>query len=304
MGLVYSRVHRVLDRVENRGSSADVSALLSEQAEIDGAILSNSYAAVRFVIWLIPVLGFIETVGGISFAIAQFPELFKAGADSLQEHLGSVTGNLGVAFETTFLALIKIAVIMFVLFAVQKRGNELLNTFDEFCLDNLLGKVRGGGVAKEETGPFADLARLLSRHVERMEEKFEKAAKNVVSHLVDSERKRWAAMTESLKTVSAEHVEAVRSSFRSAGETLQTVCSQQEESVRGACEAMSAKSTQLAQELQAWEPKFSQGIVQNEAVAQTVDRLGRCIDEDLVPALREIQKRRHMQVRIVDEVEE
>ena len=56
--LVIRRFHRILHCVENKGGSADVAALLSEQSEIDRAILNSSFSAIRFIVWLIPILGF------------------------------------------------------------------------------------------------------------------------------------------------------------------------------------------------------------------------------------------------------
>jgi methyl-accepting chemotaxis protein len=283
----------------------------------------------KFIAWLIPVLGFIGTVGGISFAIAKFPELFQAGAGSLQDNIGPVTGNLGVAFETTLMALVEIAIIIFFLYAVQKRGNELLNAFDEFCLDHLLGKVRGAGIA-EDAGPFSDLARVLSDHVEHMEEKFEKAVGRVVEKMVENENERWTSFTESFRAVAKEHQEAVHSS----------------------CEWMTRESSRLAEELKAWDNKFRACIEEMvrdigeiekqrldnlnsavgrieellksarelEALQQTLqanlaaiaetgdvrkamDRLNEST-EQLRPVLADLQKKRRMQVRIVDEVEE
>ena len=328
-GLVFGRVARVLNRVETRGSAGDVAALLSEQAEIDRAVFSQSFATVRFIAWLIPVLGFIGTVGGISFAIARFPDLFAAGADSLKDNIGPVTGNLGVAFETTLLALIQIAVILFVLYAVNKRGNELLNAFDEFCLDQLLGKVRGAGIA-EDTGPFSDLTRVLSEHVERMEAKFEKGLERITTQLVENESERWKSFTDSFKAITTEH----------------------EASIRKTCELMSSEAEKLAGELKNWEPQFrasmedmvrSFGDMEKErldALTSAVGRIEKLIktsDElralqqtlqanleavatagdmqkavkqlnesvgQLHPVLAELQKRRRMQVRIMDEIEE
>jgi len=108
IGLVFHRVRRVLHRVQNNGSSNDVATLLSEQAEIDRAILTSSNATVGFVAWLIPVLGFVGTVMGISWAISAFPAMFENAANNDDGFLGPITANLGVAFETTLLALIQV----------------------------------------------------------------------------------------------------------------------------------------------------------------------------------------------------
>lgn len=235
-GLVIGRVRRVLHRVENKGQSSDVAALLSEQAEIDRAILSNSFASIRFIAWLIPILGFIGTIYGISSAIAGFPALFEAASGEMGDLLTPITKNLGIAFETTLLALIKVAVVQFVVFAVQKRGSQLLNASDEFCLDSLLGKVPHAGLIDEEDLPTSlrHFARILLHHVETMEERFEHAVQSVVDQLVENEQERWNSFTETFRAVAGEH------------ETL----------VRQTCQSIKEKTEILSGEMRDFEPKL------------------------------------------------
>ena len=364
-GLVVSRVSRVLRRVQNKGSAADVAALISEQAEIDRAILSNSYASVRFIVWLIPIMGFIGTVLGISLAIAGFPELFRSGSDTLGDQLGPITTNLGVAFDTTLLALIKVAVVMFVLFTVQKRGNELLNTFDEFCLDRLLGAVRGEGVPKEAEmpEPYRDLVHILSGHVERMEEKFEQAAGQVVDRIVEQEQQRWQSFTDTFREIGRDHQNAVAGICQTLVEKTETVSaelrnfepsfrtciqemvgqlreteSQRAQEVAGALSAAGTQASNAmlqagqdnAQSLSQVADEFQRGVsgleqvlhtseelqslqqtlnanlqalTQTGRIQESVDRMNETLGQ-LAPVLRDLQKRRRMRVRIVEESEE
>ena len=235
-GLVISRVRRVLHRVENKGGSSDVAALLSEQAEIDRAILNNSFAAIRFIVWLIPILGFIGTIYGISSAIAEFPALFQQASENVGDQLGPITASLGVAFETTLLALIKVAIVQFVVFAVQKRGSQLLNASDEFCLDSLLGKVPHAGMIDEEDLPqsLRQFARILLHHVETMEETFEQAVQQVVDRLVENEQQRWGSFTDAFRAAAGEH----------------------EALVRATCQSITEKAEILSGELRDFEPRL------------------------------------------------
>lgn len=235
-GLVISRVRRVLHRVENKGGASDVAALLSEQAAIDRAILSNSFAAIRFIAWLIPILGFIGTIYGISSAIAGFPALFQQASENVGDQLGPITTSLGVAFETTLLALIKVAIVQFVVFAIQKRGSQLLNASDEFCLDNLLGKVPHAGMIDEEDLPqsLRQFARILLHHVETMEETFEHAVGQVVDRLVENEQQRWGTFTDTFRAVAGEH----------------------EAHVRATCQSITDKAEVLSGELAEFEPRL------------------------------------------------
>ncbi|MCH7725929.1 MAG: MotA/TolQ/ExbB proton channel family protein [Planctomycetes bacterium] len=309
-GLVFSRVRRVLQRVMNKGSTSDVAALLSEQAEIDRAILSNSYATVKFIGWLIPVLGFIGTVSGISFAIADFDVLFQQNAantdtaqvqtdnvegeaepqsstdDNRGDALAPVTRNLGIAFDTTLLALIQVAVVFLVMFSVQRRGNEILNSFDEFCLDSLLGNIRGHGIPEEELPePYRDLLNLLSGYMEDLEHTFEGAVQRVVDRLVENEQVRWNSFSETFREVASEH-----------HKTIQTTC-----------ESLAQRSSELSEGLRQWEPQFRESLtelvsdikeIETQRVQQIGDKLGETSNRmseshaELIHQIREVEKQR------------
>jgi biopolymer transport protein ExbB/TolQ len=364
-GLLISRVRRVLHRVENKGKSSDVAALLSEQAEIDRAILSNSFSAIRFIVWLIPILGFIGTIYGISAAIAEFPALFDRASENVDNQLGSITKYLGVAFETTLLALIEVAIVQFVVFAVQKRGSQLLNASDEFCLDNLLGKVPHSGLIDEDDLPTSlrHFARILLHHVETMEERFELAVRQVVDKLVENERHRWSSFTDSFRSVAGEHEALIRQtcdSIKDKSEVLTGELRDFEPRLRAAlhdvtkelkeiesqhiqqvaialtdagdrtsqslvqagqdnASALQTASEELrrgmkdiedllktSDELQTMQQTLHSNLAaltQMDQVRTTLQDMSECTQR-LIPVLRELQKRRRMQVRIEDEFEE
>ena len=87
----------------------------------------------RYIVWLLPTLGFIGTIVGIVFAlnavggydIPQSPEL-----------MAELTGRLGVAFYTTLLALL-----VFALHVIQVREETALNQSGQYCLDNLVNRL-------------------------------------------------------------------------------------------------------------------------------------------------------------------
>ncbi|MCA9099769.1 MAG: MotA/TolQ/ExbB proton channel family protein [Planctomycetales bacterium] len=89
------------------------------------------YGLVRTIAWAIPIVGFLGTVIGITLAIANL------SPQSLDESLSNVTGGLGVAFDTTALALSLSIVLMFTLFVVERRESQLLAEVDRGAADEL-----------------------------------------------------------------------------------------------------------------------------------------------------------------------
>ena len=109
--------------------------LLSDRNEL-------KFSFIRYVGWLLPTIGFIGTVIGISLAlvVAAEPPLEMDG-ESMRVWMSLLTGELGFAFDTTLLALAQSAVIVFIRSQVQTHADQTLIECEEYCLDNLINKL-------------------------------------------------------------------------------------------------------------------------------------------------------------------
>ncbi len=97
---------------------------------------------IRYVSWLLPTIGFIGTVVGISLALVVAAEPpMEMNSVSMREWMSALTGELGYAFDTTLLALAQSAVIVFFQSKVQAKGEQTLIDCEEYCLDNLINKL-------------------------------------------------------------------------------------------------------------------------------------------------------------------
>lgn len=119
-------------------SLSQSNALLNSSLELFQHELELRYNLLRYLVWLIPTLGFIGTVIGIAFALD-----YAASVDNPQDPtlLAEITGRLGVAFYTTLLALLQSAALVFVLHLVQGREEMALNQVGQYCLDNLINRL-------------------------------------------------------------------------------------------------------------------------------------------------------------------
>jgi methyl-accepting chemotaxis protein len=166
-------MQRIKDGIKN---NTEVLNMLRDQADIDSMIISAKNAPVKFFIWLIPVLGFIGTVLGVSAAIVGFSDIIQAGTDfsSVKGSLGGVSINLGVAFDTTLLALIKTAVLMFAYSSLQKQEQSFLISMDEFSVDDLIKKVVPDikQADRTETGQLTHAVEQLTEKITTWDPKF------------------------------------------------------------------------------------------------------------------------------------
>lgn len=141
--VLVKRVKRALTRFLSAGSSAEVDAVIQEQSGIDFNRMDATFSTAKFLIWVIPVVGFIGTVYGISMAIGNFSTIIANAAnfESVKGNLGGVTNNLAIAFETTYIALLQSIVIMFSMSSLQKTEENFLTDVEEYCLENLVNKI-------------------------------------------------------------------------------------------------------------------------------------------------------------------
>lgn len=96
------------------------------------------YGMLRYITWLIPSLGFIGTVMGIGYALAYAGDSNRIEDPNL---LSELTGRLAVAFNTTLLALILAAIILFLQSIAQSREERALNRAGQYCLDNFINRL-------------------------------------------------------------------------------------------------------------------------------------------------------------------
>jgi biopolymer transport protein ExbB/TolQ len=96
--------------------------------------VESSYSMLQYIAWAIPSVGFIGTVWGIGIAIGN--------AGFAADDLKMVTQPLGVAFDTTLIALLESLVLMFFMYNMQHKEENLLNSIDLFCQEKFIINLR------------------------------------------------------------------------------------------------------------------------------------------------------------------
>lgn len=108
-----------LQRFATTGSIQAVSDTIKENCEVESDRLDSEMSMVRYIAWAIPSIGFIGTVRGIGDALGQ---AYKA----VEGDISGVTASLGVAFNSTFVALVLSIIIMFCLHQLQLSQERLV----------------------------------------------------------------------------------------------------------------------------------------------------------------------------------
>jgi biopolymer transport protein ExbB/TolQ len=110
----------------------------SEVVESECAALANKNEAensmVRYLIWAVPSIGFIGTVRGIGEALSRADE-------ALAGNISGMTSSLGVAFNSTLVALVISIVLMFLLHQLQRLQDNLIVSVNDYLQQRVLDRL-------------------------------------------------------------------------------------------------------------------------------------------------------------------
>lgn len=108
-------------------------SVLNSSLDLLSHRLDLNYSLTRYIVWVIPTVGFIGTVVGIAAALGFVnPEHMD---------LGQVTASLSIAFNTTIIALVQSAFLVLLQHIVQTGEERALNRAGDYCLRNLINRL-------------------------------------------------------------------------------------------------------------------------------------------------------------------
>jgi biopolymer transport protein ExbB/TolQ len=124
-----------LHRFQSTHSIQDVSTAVHTLCESESDRLESELSMVRYIAWAIPSIGFIGTVRGIGEALAQAHR-------AVEGDIAGVTQSLGVAFNSTFIALVLSIFLMFALHQLQLHQERLVFDTETYCDQHLVSHLR------------------------------------------------------------------------------------------------------------------------------------------------------------------
>ena len=152
--LVGKRLLRLLGVWRNTGSSFQLERSADSDVELYELSMSSSFSLPKVLLWAIPLMGFIGTVIGMSQAVGSFDAVLSNAdnVDGLKNGLVKVTGGLGTAFDTTYLALVISVILAFPLSVLEKQEDRLLNQIDGVVREAVmaLSPIGNGEIGSDE----------------------------------------------------------------------------------------------------------------------------------------------------------
>jgi biopolymer transport protein ExbB/TolQ len=150
-----------------------------ESSGLDQEQMAGRFTLTRYILYLLPVIGFIGTVEGISRALMNISRVLPMvkNLDGFLTNLTSVTAALQIAFDSTLLALFLSAALMLVQTLVYRRSEDLLARVDRWLVENVLPQVGSDD-------PMAGrLVAMLGSHLDEMGNKLSRVLEPAVRAL-------------------------------------------------------------------------------------------------------------------------
>jgi chemotaxis protein MotA len=124
-------IKKACTKFRSNNSSEAAFMIVESQSRINREKTESRQSGIRYMLWAIPSIGFIGTILGISQSLS------IAATAPIEE----ITSALGVAFDTTLLALLLSLILMYAFHDLQEKTETLHQDIEEFVVENLINKI-------------------------------------------------------------------------------------------------------------------------------------------------------------------
>ena len=122
-------------RYAGTGSVQNLSDAIESSVEALGVRQEAENSMIRYLIWAIPSIGFIGTVRGIGNALSLADK-------ALAGDIAGMTNSLGVAFNSTLVALLISIFLMFLFHQLQRLQDGQIVDIQSYCNQYLLARIK------------------------------------------------------------------------------------------------------------------------------------------------------------------
>lgn len=128
-------IETAIDELKTHANFKDATTAAHTHCDLHLEVLDSKLNVPKYILWAIPSVGFLGTVRGIGQALARADE-------AVAGDISGVASSLGVAFNSTFVALFLSLLLMFVSYILQGREERLVAGFKGFVSVDLMPRLR------------------------------------------------------------------------------------------------------------------------------------------------------------------
>lgn len=124
-----------IERFRATRNVQDVSNAARDVCDSEGERMESELSIIRYIAWAIPSVGFIGTVRGIGDALGQAHR-------AVEGDITGVTSSLGVAFNSTFIALVISIILMFFIHQLQLMQERLVLDCERYIDNRMIRRLK------------------------------------------------------------------------------------------------------------------------------------------------------------------
>lgn len=232
--LLSPRMYNTLECFKTTRNMSEVREVTRDMNDADFVRMDLRYSLVRLFVWAIPILGFIGTVIGIGGAVGGFAKFLSAAQDieEIRDALSKVSDGLGVAFDTTLVALCLSLLVMGVMSIVEQAETRMLFRVEKYVagfVAHLSTQLRVP--ATKEPEDSRELRKIFESLPEQISAALVSAAKTIADGW-DSSGREWLGGLKELESRLVEFHDQQLTTVKVATDESQTLRQSSEEMIR------------------------------------------------------------------------
>lgn len=180
-------IQEICNRAKLNGLVEDAVAALDEQLDAFHSRLERKATFFPFWIWLVPTIGFVGTIYGISGALESAHNVVSVEPGLRGGTTQGLTATLGIAFDTTLLALLCSIPLMFLMLMHQWKMEFVVNTLRVIITQRVIDGLKNAHTVDERLVRYDEL---MTSHMRQIESELTKQVAQlfVNKKVVDDER--------------------------------------------------------------------------------------------------------------------
>ncbi len=230
-----------------------VSTWAGTESARDNGMSDLTFTLSRTMIWAIPIFGFIGTVQGLSSAVGGFADFLSGAAElsAIKGAIADVTIGLGVAFDTTFLALVLVMIVQFPLTSIMRDEVTLFSDVDVYLDEHFLSRLPSAGQQAVVIENLEDSIEAAFRRYIPDPDRYEEVFTESIEKAGDVVQKQFESFTEKYvearKTATDNEVKALSEAMEHAHVQAMKLAQEYSHSADGIRDSLQASLEKAAQ---------------------------------------------------------
>lgn len=217
-----------LDRVLAQWLGTRDVGLVSTWSGTEGMRFTDSSNASHGIVGIltmgVTMLGFIGTVLGLGQAVSGFSSFLSGNLDLelIKGALRGVTGNLGVAFDTTLLALVLVLALTFPIASITRRESDCIGEMDNFIDDKIISRLPSSEPASIRIENLEDSIDAAFRRYIPDPDRYDEVFSRAIDKAADVMQQKFSLLTSSYEAALTDMVNRLAASLGAVGDSMES----------------------------------------------------------------------------------